>query len=285
MAAYNERLTGNAMTLPYAHYHDLYGRHPLDLDSAPGADQDAGGSRFGDGIPTDSRERAGRSTARTIRDHLVDLLGTWVLFVGVAWTPALAFLPRVLRRGSPRHAALIVALVAAGTFGSWSSHPHYLAPVAGLIVLLLVECIRRLAAIRSPRRRLGSLILLAMLLGCIVDRGADVATRSFFNQHDRMRAREEVRVDLTALGGRHLVFVRYGPRHLVHREWVYNGADIDGEAVVWARDLGPAANRRLLDAMSDRAAWSLVVDDDGAPPDLRAYEGVGTEIGPKQRGD
>ena len=38
-------------------------------------------------------------------------------------------------------------------------------------------------------------------------------------------------------------------------EWVYNGADIDAQEVVWARALGPKRNRELLEYFSDRHAW------------------------------
>ena len=43
------------------------------------------------------------------------------------------------------------------------------------------------------------------------------------------------------------MLVRYAPDHNVLEEWVYNHADIDGSAIVWARDMGDAANRELLD--------------------------------------
>ena len=45
--------------------------------------------------------------------------------------------------------------------------------------------------------------------------------------------------------------MRYGPHHVSHDEWVYNGADIDGAKVVWARDMDTRGNRELLDFQSD----------------------------------
>ena len=86
------------------------------------------------------------------------------------------------------------------------------------------------------------------------------------------------RVDRLASDGmRHLVLVRYGPHHLVHQEWVFNGADLDGASVVWARDRGDAANERLLGAYEGRTVWRLDVDTiapfSGAPAVLTRLRG------------
>ena len=37
--------------------------------------------------------------------------------------------------------------------------------------------------------------------------------------------------------GRQVLFVQYSPDHDTYLEWVYNGADIDGSKLIWARDL------------------------------------------------
>jgi hypothetical protein len=51
---------------------------------------------------------------------------------------------------------------------------------------------------------------------------------------------------------------------------VWNAADIDGSKVVWARDMGEAANQELLDYFKDRRVWRLNGDD--PRPELRSYE-------------
>jgi hypothetical protein len=63
-------------------------------------------------------------------------------------------------------------------------------------------------------------------------------------------------------GGQHLVIVRYGRRHSSHQEWVYNEVDIDNSKVVWAREMDPRSNRRLLEHFRDRHAWLLAIHDD-----------------------
>ena len=73
---------------------------------------------------------------------------------------------------------------------------------------------------------------------------------------------------LGAVGGRHVV-VRYGPGHDVHDEGVYNGADIDGARVVWARDMGDERNARLTEHFRGRTVWLL--EPDHQPTKLSPY--------------
>jgi len=52
-------------------------------------------------------------------------------------------------------------------------------------------------------------------------------------------------------------------------EWVYNGADIDDQKVVWAQDMGPAENEELIRYYKHRDVWLLEADDQ--PPKLDPY--------------
>jgi len=82
--------------------------------------------------------------------------------------------------------------------------------------------------------------------------------------------RARVLAQLSAMDGKQLAIVRYGPDHnAVMNEWVYNHADIDGSKVVWAREMDGNANQELLEYFRDRRAW--LVEADLTPPKVSAY--------------
>jgi len=78
-----------------------------------------------------------------------------------------------------------------------------------------------------------------------------------------------IAVQLERIPGRHLVIVRYMPGHRFTEAWVHNPADIGGARVVWAQELGPAGNRRLLAYFKGRTVWLLEADQ--KPPRLSPY--------------
>jgi hypothetical protein len=59
---------------------------------------------------------------------------------------------------------------------------------------------------------------------------------------------------------KHLILVRYTGSHSPHEEWVYNGANIDAQDIVWAHDLGPVENARLVDYYKGRRIWLFQPD-------------------------
>ncbi|MGD9714941.1 MAG: hypothetical protein AB7V46_23200, partial [Thermomicrobiales bacterium] len=66
---------------------------------------------------------------------------------------------------------------------------------------------------------------------------------------------------LEALPGQHLVLVRYGEPHSVHAEWVYNRADIDASRIIWAREVSPEEDRKLLEYFRQRKVWVLYAEE------------------------
>jgi len=82
--------------------------------------------------------------------------------------------------------------------------------------------------------------------------------------------RVAVLADLERRPGLQLAIVRYGPHHPVDlHEWVYNQANIDSAKVIWARDMGPAENKDLIDYFPNRHV--CLVEADETPPKVIAY--------------
>ncbi len=65
---------------------------------------------------------------------------------------------------------------------------------------------------------------------------------------------------LSSAGGKHLVFVEYGPGHFFLDEWIYNAANLDQAAIVWARLLDPQANAALAQHFAGRSVWQINAD-------------------------
>ncbi len=61
------------------------------------------------------------------------------------------------------------------------------------------------------------------------------------------------------------MIVQYGPNHNPGEEWVYNGADIDRQRVIWARDKGPESNQALAIYYPGRKVWFIQPDGTSAP--------------------
>jgi hypothetical protein len=62
--------------------------------------------------------------------------------------------------------------------------------------------------------------------------------------------------------GKHLILVRYTEDHNLHDEWVYNGAEIDGAKVLWAREVDAAQNTELFHYFRERTIWLVEPDTD-----------------------
>lgn len=180
-------------------------------------------------------------------------------FVGaVAWV-ALPFLLTRLRAREVRYASLVVLLGAGFSVLVTRAYPHYLAPLAPVMVYLVVEAFRGLG---GTLRRPAWLGPAAVALLAAAHLALAVRTLSSYDALGLAprwaRERQAIGTRLAALGGQHLVLVSYPPDHDLHEEWVYDAADIDAAPVVWARALGTDRDRALLEHFAGRRVWTLL---------------------------
>ncbi|HEV2492787.1 MAG TPA: hypothetical protein VG204_06900 [Terriglobia bacterium] len=213
---------------------------------------------------------------------LTRLFGLWTFYVGLALSLPLFMLPRVLCDRRTRFLVVAAAVSLAGySLVAWAN-PHYAAPLTCLIFAIVVQGMRHLRLWRWLGKPTGLFLVRSIPLimaATLVVLGGQIALGHppdfwLFSPLPRPSSTERAEL-LTALDhcqGQHLVIVRYGPSHKpLDMEWVYNGADIDGSKVVWARDMGMAGNADLLQYFKGRRVWLLQPDE--TPPRLSPYPG------------
>jgi hypothetical protein len=95
---------------------------------------------------------------------------------------------------------------------------------------------------------------------------AVVVTQAFLIVHPDPQPVNSLRGQTEALISdlvdKHVILVRYTEKKNPHEEWVYNSADIDSQDVIWAHDLGPVENARLVKYYNDRKIWLYQPDLD-----------------------
>ena len=267
MAHYNARVTGDPLRFPYQVHEAAYGAAPLflfqDRPPTPVYRHRALERFHGEWALTAYQEQ--RSLAGVVRFKALGLFGAWLFLLGPTLTvPLLAGLRRLRRPETAFAAAALAASLAGVVWITWLQ-PHYLAASLPLVWLLVVAGLRRIHARRSPARS-GRLVVAGLVVLHLFT-FASLLSRALAEPRDGWgfeRARIVERLE--ALPGRHLVLVRYGPRHDPLAEWVYNGADLAGSKVLFAREMGPAQDAPLLARFADHRAWLLVADEQ--PPRL-----------------
>lgn len=200
-----------------------------------------------------------------------------LFFFGVALLPSLIVLPRVVRDRRMR-----VMVISASVFGlalvlnAWM-FPHYAAPLTAVIYVLLLQSMRHLR-LTSPAG-LGLIrftpVLCLILAGLRLCAGPlnlrlDRWPAMWYGQTSAGLSRAGIIAELDRQPGQQLAIVRYAANHDTADEWVYNAAEIDRAKIVWAREMNPAEDRKLLRYFRDRQVW--LVQPDCNPPKLSPYK-------------
>jgi hypothetical protein len=190
-------------------------------------------------------------------------------FCRVYLVPPLPFLfialPCAARDRKLRVPWMIAIIFVAGLAIEVWFQPHYFAPAAALLYLFLMQCARHLRRFDYRAKPIGIALLRAICLiyiATVVLRIGLAVTGLHPEkdwQHGDMQ-RAAIIHELDAIPGQHVVFVSYAPDFDPDREWVFNGANIDAQKIVWARDMGAEKNRELLEYYRGRRFWQVEAD-------------------------
>jgi hypothetical protein len=278
---YDWKVTGHPLLLPYMLSQQQYGVPQSLVLQAPVPPPSS--KPYGDLIDNYWWQRDEHDRFQHFRGfwdiQYKKLASFWRFYLYPLCALPLIALPWVLRSRKMRLLLGAGLFVTLGTALFPFYFPHYSAPVAGILIILMVQGLRYLAA-WSRHWRGGGLMIpgaavavagigACLLVLAVALHGSDFGRRTAtIPAQAVMRQRIEER--FAAAGGKHLVIVRYGPNHVLHFPMVYNRARIDESPVVWARELGPQRDPELLRYYFDRSVW--LFEPDKKPPVIVPYQ-------------
>jgi hypothetical protein len=276
MGYYHYRVTGDPLKMPYRVYHEQYDIIPLFTFLPLRAEKTYRYAVFREyadwTLPHYYGRRNGAGIFRGLSE--MDFSDQLQFFWGFALCVALLWLlPRPWDPWAVFAAGVILLLIFASTFTVQPRlQPHYLAPAAPAFVLLAVAGLRRARAFRPAGRRIGRALAEAIIVVSLLSFAAACALRAHAGLSyptPLSEYRPQITAQLEANDGQDLVIVTYGPAHRMFEEWVFNGADLETAPVLWARDVGAAGNRELIEYYAGRHIWRLYADE--SPPRLEPY--------------
>jgi hypothetical protein len=265
MGFYNWRLTGNALLFPHVLNSRTYGSTGLFLWDHPKPPLEYHNQQFEDfynGWEREDYNNSWHDILNVSSEKLIRGGSTYFWWGSALLLPGLffSFFDRKMRLP-----LVTLFLVTAGFFSSIWSMAHYVAPLTCVIFLLLVQAIRHLRTISPRGFPIGLGLSGAVVCLLAIDVGVSVGTHHcdpliWTCQGDPSRA--VIAEKLAHTPGKHLIVVRYSEDHNIHDDWVFNGAEIDGAKVLWARELGREQNAKLFAYFKDRQIWLVTPDDD-----------------------
>jgi hypothetical protein len=261
MSVYNYNVTGKPWRLPYQVYEANYPSTPIFLWSKTKPVEGNFPRPF---LQLRQNFEKSKNQQLTLRGYITikgqslkyvsDFFFRWVFLV------PLVTLPLVMLNRWNQFALLIIGLVSLVAFLQVQTYPRKFAPVACLIILIVIQCLRQLRLWRLRGRPTGRCLVVLLLVIFGISFLSSWLPAFHKSPWLQSRLRAEIMHLLKRDANRHLIMVRYGPHHSPHYEWVYNRADIDGSKVIWARELDKEKNRKLFDYYQDRKIWLLEGD-------------------------
>jgi hypothetical protein len=175
--------------------------------------------------------------------------------------------------------ATLLLFLAALLVEQWPPAAHYAAPALGVSLTVLLYGLRLLWTLRPKGRLVGPMIVrsavLVFLAWMLVPLGAAMLNPyrlglilengNMPDELDRMR----LVAQLARTPGQHIVFVHIRFPNFRGAFWIYNDPDISRSKIIWAYDMGNAANAELMRLYPGRRGW--IVDQDDGRRLLNAY--------------
>lgn len=262
LATYNYQVTGNALKLPYIAYNEQYDHTPIFIFQSPDSPQVDNQKSLENGDADITINQPNPFIKRFV--WLIYYL-MWFTISPLLFVVFICGLT-VSGRSRPYTLALLLLLffVLGVQISTWML-PFYLAPAYCLIILFITHGARYLWQLDKYQlfsRTAISLLPIVLFTGIIV-LGVIYVKRTTQQNAGQQRAMTESY--LKSLPGKDLILVDNPSKLKNTNLFVYNKANIDDSSVIWARQIGQAEDRKLLDYFSVRRVWLLSLTPEGIP--------------------
>jgi hypothetical protein len=266
MGYYNWRVTGSPARMPYQVNRDTYGwpENLAFLKPRKLTLRDPVMEKMY--LKEVARREVYHHPDKLLDDFLTRLFDSWTYFIGPLLTVPLLFLPWTFRDRRTRPLVFFASAIAVLNLFQLVLYPYHLAPLVGVMFAIVTQGVRHLYVRLGYAR--GAVLAMLLPVGLLMvaalkqEAGDLNVTLAYweraFEWHRDVRS--YIVEWLSRRPGKQLVVVRYRSFHEVNQEWVYNGADIDGSKIVWAREVSPESDAELLKCFHDREAWLLEAD-------------------------
>lgn len=197
-------------------------------------------------------------------------LDVWYqVYLGPILTIPLVAFARTLRDRRMRLPLTEVMLCGVGLLSVVWFQPHYAAPMAAALFVLVMQSMRHLRRFTCLGRPFGVYVSRLMVILAVSWTCALIWYSARNPSTPWSKQRVQIADRLQSFPGKQLVLVSYAPNHNPHQEWVYNAADIDSAKIVWARVIPGIDLNPLLTYFANRKVWVLYPDE--TPPGLTEY--------------
>jgi len=277
LMVHNEATTHDAFTTAYTVNRQAYAVTPAFLIAPPVVGERRGPPYFQEFYAWENEQYAHRDNpVKMLWAALVKLYYAFNFQVGVILAPA--FLAGLWASRRDLLLPITTAFFFAGFLLETWGFPHYTAPIFPVILVLIMRGFSWLANWRLGGRDFGPALTRYMPAAIALGLSLPVLALTTGWPHiqsDQSRKpccallessfRSEMEAQLKAEPGRDIVLVASDQGRPTHLPILYNEPDIAASDIVWAHDLDPASNRRLLRHYANRSVWTLRWSADGKP--------------------
>lgn len=212
-----------------------------------------------------------------LKQTLIKVAWVSFFFSGFALLPPLLMIRRVFLDHRIRFLVIGVVFLACGMVIQIFTITHYVAAFTASFYAIGLQAMRHLRQWKPEKKPVGLLMTRMCVSVCLI-----VAVLRIFavplgiplhewpvTEWNFMwygpghfgTERKAIADELENQPGKQLAIVYRGSRRNVLDEWVYNGADIDSQKVIWARAMSPVQNSELIQYYKDRRVWLVNADD------------------------